>query len=100
MKAKLLLDQTTVIRDDKRRIVALDILPVGSIIDHPKAWRLVSHGVAEPADKECEDKCPQTQAQRAAAHLWQVKQLALQKAARDKAAAATDTDTEDEDDDE
>ena len=28
--------------------------PVGTIIDHPDAYRLVRHGCAEPADEECE----------------------------------------------
>ena len=98
MKAKLLMDQSTVVRDDKRRIVAVDILPKGAVIDHPNAWKLVGAGVAEPADNECEERCPRTEAQRVAAHLWQLKQVDLQKLARDKTASGEpDDDKEDED---
>lgn len=27
--------------------------PAGTLIDHPEAFRLVQHGVADPADEEC-----------------------------------------------
>ena len=96
MKAKLLAVESTVIRDGKRRIIGVDILPAGTVIDHPMAWRLVGAGVAEPYDKECDERCPRTEAQRVAAHLWQVKQKTLQAARRAKA-DTEETDTEDDD---
>ena len=100
MKAKLLSDESTVIRDGKRRIIGLDVLPAGTVIDHPQAWRLVGAGVAEPYDKECDERCPRTEAQRVAAHLWQVKQKALQEARRLKANTEDEDETDTEDDDE
>jgi len=32
------------------------IMPAGSLIEHPDAWRLVNRGVAEPADEQCRRK--------------------------------------------
>ena len=29
-------------------------IPVGTISEHPEAWKLVRMGIAEPADEECE----------------------------------------------
>ncbi len=29
------------------------MMPVGTVIEHPQAFRLVQNGVAEPADEEC-----------------------------------------------
>jgi len=29
---------------------------IGTVIDHPEAWRLVEMGIAEPVDQECIDR--------------------------------------------
>jgi hypothetical protein len=34
--------------------------PVGTVIEHPDAYRLVRHGCAEPADEECEQAADMT----------------------------------------
>lgn len=40
--------------------------PVGTVMDHTDAWRLVDMFVAEPADEECAAKCVKTDEQIAA----------------------------------
>lgn len=42
-------------------------LPVGHVVDHPEAYRLVRHGVANPLDDECRRWAGMTPEQIAAA---------------------------------
>lgn len=44
MKARLIRDS-----DD-----GVNVQPKGTILDHPKAFRVVMNGMAEPADDECQ----------------------------------------------
>ena len=56
MKAKLLKELDVSPRAKNAQIKTVDgrrVWPVDSIIDDPKAYRLVQMGVAEPADDEC-----------------------------------------------
>ena len=42
--------------DDERIVIRENgqhVWPVGTVEDHPRAYRLVRNGVAEPADDEC-----------------------------------------------
>ncbi len=64
MKAKLLSEEDG---------GAQGILPRGTIIDHPDAYKLVLHGVAEPADDECRTKAGMTPEKAAAAVAFQTK---------------------------
>lgn len=44
--------------------------PVGTILEHPDAWRFVEYGMAKPADEECEARCkPMTPEDRAKLEL-------------------------------
>jgi hypothetical protein len=43
--------------------------PVGTIEDHPAAWRLVEHGCAEAADDECEERVGKTKQQQQIARM-------------------------------
>jgi hypothetical protein len=62
MRAKLLYD----CRADPNHPSADDfpdgIKPVGTIIDHPEAFKLVQQGIAEPADEECAKQANMTEA--------------------------------------
>lgn len=57
MKAKL----------TRKMDVGKEWAPAGTIIDHPDAFRLVEHGVAEPADEECRLRVTRSSAQLVAA---------------------------------
>lgn len=48
-------------------------LPAGTVIDHPDAYKLVLHGVAEPFDDECRKKAGLSPEKASAAVAFQAK---------------------------
>ena len=76
MKAKLIkdLDAAPSAGDDeqiKEREDGTRYWPEGSVIDNPRAFRLVQQGVATPEDDECTQRCSMTLQQMADAQLAQ-----------------------------
>lgn len=59
MKAKLLFPQKIRI-DVNDSSKGYELQPVGFVIDHPDAYKLVQHGSAEPDDDECRDAANMT----------------------------------------
>lgn len=65
MKAKLIVECTpapSAMDDDRieKNESGRPVWPVGTIIEGPKAFRLVQMGVAEPDDAECRLRCAMT----------------------------------------
>ena len=75
MKAKLIRETKVAPGVTDERVITLDdgrrMWPAGTIIDHPRAHRLVEMGMAEPADEDCTLRACMTKDEMKAAQIKQ-----------------------------